>query len=71
MKPFLAACIAIGDCLVYSRFNNLPFDTSLGLRDIFRGGGDWTASWRGVLAGGKLLVVAPPPLSRQASISLR
>lgn len=71
VKPFLCAAIAIGDLTIYSDFSNLPFDCSLGLRDCYRGGGDWTAGWKRVLAGNLLMPVAPPRRSSPTRIIFR
>ena len=71
IKPFLCACIAVGDLTIYSDFSNLPFDCRLGLRDCYRGGGDWAASWKRVLSGQLLMPVAPPRRSSPAHISFR
>ena len=71
VRPFLAACIAIGDVTIYSNFSNLPFDCSIGLRDCVRGGGDWAAGWRRVLAGNLLMPVAPPKMGGPMRISFR
>jgi hypothetical protein len=71
MKPFLAAAIAVGDLTIYSDFSNLPFDCSLGIRDCYRGGGDWAAGWKRVLAGNLLIPVTLPKRSSVAHISFR
>lgn len=69
VKPFCAAAVACGDIYIYSSFDNLPYDVSLGLADMYRAAND--TGWRNVLAGGKLLVVAPPKLGGAMHISCR
>ncbi len=71
VRPFLAACLAVGDVTIYSAFSNLPYDTSVGLRDCYRGGGDWAAGWKRVLAGQMLMPVAPPKMPGPVHISFR
>ena len=69
VRPFLAACLAIGDVTIYSAFSNLPYDTSIGLRDCSRGNGDWAAGWKRVLQGQLLMPTAPPKMSGAVSVS--
>jgi hypothetical protein len=71
IKPFIAACLAVGDVTIYSDFSNLPFDCSIGLRDMYRGGGDHSGGWRRVLAGDLLMPVAPPKTGGPTRISFR
>jgi len=62
IKPFLVACIAAGDVLIMGDFSNLPYDPSLGLRDIQCVGN--LAGWQRVLNGELLMTVAPYPNKR-------
>ena len=71
VKAFLCAALAVGDCLIFSNFSNLPFDTSLGLRDFYGSRADSSAGWRRVLAGDLLMPVAPPRQSSPVHISFR
>jgi hypothetical protein len=71
VKAFLCAALAVGDCTIYSSFGNLPFDTSLGLRDFHGNRVDSAAGWKRVLAGEMLMPVAPPKTSGPVSISFR
>ena len=71
MRPFLCAALAVGDCLIFSSFGNLPYDTSLGLRDFYGNRPDSAAGWKRVLAGDLLMPVAPPRQSSPVHISFR
>ena len=71
VKAFLCAALAVGDCTIYSNFGNLPFDTSLGLRDFYGSRADSAAGWKRVLAGEMLMPVAPPRQSSPVHISFR
>ena len=46
-----------GDCLIFSNFSNLPFDTSVGLRDFYGSRADSAGGWKRVLAGELLMPV--------------
>ena len=69
MKAFLCAALAVGDCLIFSNFSNLPFDTSVGLRDFYGSRADSAGGWKRVLAGELLMPVAPPRQSSPVHIS--
>lgn len=71
LKAFLCAALAVGDCLIFSNFSNLPWDTNVGLRDFYGSRVDSAAGWRRVLAGNLLMPVAPPRQSSPVHISFR